>query len=394
MYKRPVFRTILNRLMESRRFIQVLAGPRQSGKTTLARQIISDVSFPCHYASADTPTLQDPLWIEQQWDIARTKISSRKKGLLVLDEIQKIPKWSEMIKQKWDQDSASSRPLHVILLGCSPLLVQKGLTESLAGRFEIIPITHWSYKEMGSAFHWRLDQYIFFGGYPGAAPLIHDHNRWSQYIIQSLIETTISRDILLMNRVDKPALLRQLFELGCHYSGQILSYNKMLGQLHDAGNTTTLAHYLNLLQGSGLLAGISKYSGKKVRQRASSPKLVVLNTGLMSALSNLNIREARDKRNHWGRLVETAVGAHLVNGARGRNIEIFYWASGNREIDFVLSRGRSLIAIEVKSGAKQNHQPGLGAFSKRYTVEKKLLVGSGGIPLEDFLLEAPESLFE
>lgn len=270
MYTRPVYRTLLDRTTEPRRFIQVLTGPRQSGKTTLARQLIEALEIPAHYATADEPTLRDRSWIEQQWEVARAKFRSQPGGgkvLLVLDEIQKISGWSETVKRLWDEDSARGLSLYAIVLGSSPLPVQRGLTESLAGRFETVPVTHWSFAEMREAFGWDVEQYVFYGGYPGAADLIKDHQRWSRYIIDSLIETTISRDILLMTRIDKPALLRRVFELGCSYSGQILSYQKMLGQLQDAGNTTTLAHYLSLLQGAGMLAGLPKYAAQRVRQR-------------------------------------------------------------------------------------------------------------------------------
>lgn len=389
MFKRPIHGKLMERMSEPRRFIQVLYGPRQSGKTTLAHQVMADLEIPSHYASADEPTLKDRTWIEQQWEVARLKVESEKNALFVMDEAQKIDGWSETVKRLWDEDTAKGLPLHVMLLGSSPLLVQRGLTESLAGRFEVIPVTHWSFGEMREAFDWSLDEYIFFGGYPGGADLINDQKRWSNYIRDALIETTISRDILLMTRVDKPALLRRLFELGCSYSGQILSYQKMLGQLQDAGNTTTLAHYLNLIEGAGLLAGLSKYAGQRVRQRASSPKLLVLNTALMTAQSQLSLGEAKQDTEFWGRLVESAIGAALMNGLRGENIELFYWSSRNREVDFVLSRGKSLVALEVKSGRRKVTLPGIEAFSKEFRVEKRLLIGAQGIPVEEFLLTPP-----
>lgn len=393
MFQRPICNILLGRIHEPRRFIQALAGPRQTGKTTLAKQTMELLDIPNHYASADEPALKDSIWIEQQWEVARTKLrldTSFKKALFVLDEVQKITGWSETVKRLWDEDSANVLPLYVIVLGSSPLLVQRGLTESLAGRFEIIPVTHWSFDEMNRAFGWDVDQYVFYGGYPGASELIQDHQRWSNYIIDSLIETTISRDILLMRRVDKPALLRRLFELGCTYSGHILSYQKMLGQLHDAGNTTTLAHYLNLLEGAGLMVGLPKYAGQKVRQRASSPKLQVLNTALLTALSQLTLNEAKQDPEFWGRLVESAVGAALANGTRGKGIELFYWASRNKEVDFVLCRAKNLTVIEVKSGRRKTSLPGVEAFSREFRVKRKLLVGTQGIQLKEFLLTPPE----
>lgn len=393
MFKRPIFRKIFTRLQEKRRFIQVLAGPRQTGKTTLARQIMDSIDFPVHYASADEPALKDRNWIEQQWETARF-LSRGKKAVLILDEIQKIPGWSETVKKLWDADSLRNRSLYVILLGSSPLLVQKGLTESLAGRFEILPVTHWSFAEMSEAFGWDLDQFIFYGGYPGSADLITDEQRWRNYILNSLIETTVSRDILLLTRVDKPALLRRLFELGCLYSGQILAYQKMLGQLQDAGNTTTLANYLNLLAGAGMITGISKYSGRKLRQRASSPKLLVLNTALMSVYSRLTFPQAKQNPEFWGRLVESSIGAYLANALQGKNIELFYWLERNREVDFILSRGNELIAIEVKSSRRHDNLPGISLFSSRFRLKKKMLVGADGIPLPEFLTADPEGWFD
>lgn len=390
MYKRPIYQTLLKRVREPRRFIQVLAGPRQVGKTILARQVIDEVTIPSHYASADEPTLRDRSWIEEQWDLARLKITSDKRtkeALLVLDEVQKVTAWSEVVKRLWDEDTAARRRLKVVLLGSSPLLIQKGLTESLAGRFEIIPATHWSYAEIRDAFGWSHDQFIYFGGYPGAAELIEDEERWRRYIIDSLIETTISRDIMLLTRVDKPALLRRLFQLACDYSGQVISYQKMLGQLQDAGNTTTLAHYLELLSGAGMVVGLPKYSGGRARQRGSSPKLQVMNTGLMTAPSSIPFEQAQEDRNFWGRLVESAVGAHLVNALRGTNAEVFYWRERNREVDFVVKSGRVTVAIEVKSGSTKQVLPGMDALSKGYRIQRKLLVGGGGIPIEDFLFK-------
>lgn len=395
MYKRPIYKSLHRRLKEPRRFIQVLLGPRQTGKTTLAHQIMKGLSIPSHYASADEPALKDRSWIEQQWEGVRTKgISSgkKKKVLLILDEIQKIPGWSETVKRLWDEDTMAEFSLQVVILGSSALLVRQGLSESLAGRFEVIPVMHWSFEEMKQAFGWNVEQYVFYGGYPGAAELIADTTRWSRYVLDSLIETTISRDILLMNRVDKPALLRRLFELGCAYSGQILSYQKMLGQLQDAGNTTTLAHYLKLLESAGMLAGLQKYAGQKVRQRASSPKLLVLNTALLTAQSQHSFEKAKEDAEFWGRLVESAVGAALINGLKGSQTELYYWSSRNREVDFVLRRGDQLVAIEVKSGRRKSNLSGIDTFSKEFPVKKKLLVGKEGISVEEFLSLSPEKI--
>jgi uncharacterized protein len=395
MYKRPCFNLLMARLKEQRRFLQVLAGPRQSGKTTLARQIMEEYPGQTHYVSADEPAIKSRIWIEQQWDNARLKIMEGKRarrGLLILDEIQKIPGWSETVKYLWDEDTAKKLQLHVLVLGSSPLLVQQGLTESLAGRFETIPVTHWSFSEMRDAFGWGLDRFLYYGGYPGAVTLTEDRERWARYIHDSLIETTVSRDVLLMTRVDKPALLRRLFDLGCHYSGQILSYQKMLGQLQDAGNTVTLAHYLQLLNGAGLVTGLPKYAGEEARQRGSSPKLIVLNNAFMTSSSSFNFQEARKTSDFWGRIVESAVGGALINGTAGTDIKVYYWAGRNREVDFILSQGKRLTAIEVKSGGQKTSLPGIDAFAKEFAVSKKFLIGAQGMTLEDFFVLNPQSL--
>jgi len=280
MFKRHQCNVLAQRLRERRRFIQVMTGPRQTGKTTMARQVMAGWDGACLYASADEPTLRDHTWLGQQWDLARLRLRDSSSGdvLLVLDEVQKLSDWSEMVKRLWDEDTVAERRLKVVLLGSSPLLLSRGLSESLAGRFEVLPVTHWGFREMREAFGYSLEEFVFHGGYPGAAELRGDVQRWREYVKNALIETSVSKDILLLQRVDKPALLRRMFELSCLYSGQVLSYQKMVGQLHDAGNTTTLAHYLNLLGGAGFVTGLGKYSGQEVRGRASSPKLLVLNS--------------------------------------------------------------------------------------------------------------------
>lgn len=388
-YKRPQFATLASRLDEPRRFIQVVAGPRQVGKTTLVQQVCEASGLPVQFASADEPTLRGPEWIAQQWEIARLMLGKRG-AVLVLDEVQKVTGWPEAIKKLWDTDTRKKCPLKVILLGSAPLLIQRGLSESLAGRFEVLHLPHWSAEEMRQAFGWTIQQSIFFGGYPGAASLISDHDRWARYVRDSLIETTLSRDVLLLSRVDKPALLRRMFELGCRYSGQILSYTKMIGHLQDAGNTTTLAHYLELLGAAGMLTGFPKYAGEAVRSRGSSPKLQVFDTALLSALSGYSFDEAQADREYWGRLTESAVGAHLANAAAAGKCEVFYWRDRNREVDFVVRTGRRLIAIEVKSGRAREALPGMQAFNEAFKPDRLLLVGEDGIAVEDFLCKPIE----
>lgn len=391
-FERPVLQTLRDRLGGPRRFIQLLAGPRQVGKTTLARQVMSSFGGEFHFASADLPGLTDATWIEQQWEAARIRALSGSSVLLVLDEVQKVPGWSEAVKRLWDADSAAGRDIHVLLLGSSPLLLQKGSSESLAGRFELVRVTHWTYGEMRDAFDLTLERWLYFGGYPGALALADDEERWRRYLLDALIETTLSRDILLMTRIDKPALLRRLFALGCEYSGRILSFQKMTGQLQDAGNTTTLAHYLEVLGAAGLVCGLQKFAGERVRQRGSSPKLLALNTALVTSMSATPERDLASDPEFRGHLVETAVGAHLVNGLSGTSAQVLYWRDGNLEVDFVVVRGRERLAIEVKSGRTRATPPGLAAFESAFGPCRKLLVGSGGLDLETFFLTDPARL--
>jgi len=387
-FSRSILKGFVARLEEPRRFIQVLGGPRQVGKTTLVRDALRQLGCAARFASADEPTLRDNTWIVAQWEAARLLADREPGAVLVLDEVQKLTNWSETVKRLWDEDTARGCDLRVALLGSSPLLMQRGLTESLAGRFEITRVPHWSFTEMRDAFGFSLEQFWYYGGYPGAALLVSDEERWRRYVLDALIETTLSRDLLLLTRVDKPALLRRVFELGCRYSGQVLSYTKMLGQLQDAGNSTTLAHYLDLLGGAGLLVGLHKYAGEVVRQRASSPKLQVLNTALFSAVAEESFADALADRAHRGRLVESAVGAQLAGACATNGWELMYWREGSREVDFVVKARRYITAIEVKSGPRTGRLSGLEAFASAFAPKRTLVVGGDGVSLEDFF-DAP-----
>ena len=402
-FQRAQVATLLRRLAEEPSRIIALFGPRQTGKTTIVRQALRQVEQPYRYAAVDEPDspafrIRPPApeagfprleprnteWLVRTWEAARRAAERSPTGfVLAIDEVQKIPRWSETVKGLWDADRAGGCFLHVIILGSSPLLIQSGLTESLAGRFEPIRVTHWSFPEMADAFGFDLPAYLFFGGYPGAASLVRDPAKWRDYILRALVEPNIERDLLSMTRVDKPALLKRLFELGAAWSGQILSYTKMLGQLQDAGNTTTLARYLDLLAGAGLLAGLPKYASRPHR-RGSSPKLIVLNTALMTAGSGYAFDEAGADRSFWGRIVESAVGAHLHNTATS-DIRLYYWRDGSLEVDFVLQRGPRLVAIEVKSGPRRASPRGLATFTERFQPQRSLIVGEGGVPPHEFL---------
>lgn len=394
MFERPYLKLIKPRIEEPRKFIQVILGPRQVGKTTMITQLLSQLSIPNLYESADAISATNSVWLMQVWESARLRLkaSGASEFLIVIDEIQKIDNWSEIVKQQWDKDTRENINIKVILLGSSRLLIQKGLTESLAGRFETLYLGHWSYTEMQEAFGWNIQQYVYFGGYPGSATLINDDERWKNYIKDSLIETSISKDILMLTRVDKPALLKRLFELGCLYSGQILSYTKIIGQLQDAGNTTTLANYLKLLSECGLLGGLDKYAGDIIRKRGSSPKLQVYNNALITSQSNDTYEKAIINPELWGRLVESSVGAHLINYTISERFNLYYWRDGNYEVDFILEKGDEVIGLEVKSGMRAENA-GMKVFAERFNPKKVLLVGTGGIPYDEFLKINPKELF-
>ncbi len=394
MYQRQQLPALTKRIQEPRRFIQVLMGPRQVGKTTLALQLVDNTHIPFHFASADAVAATNSIWLEQQWETARTKMDGTTvpEFLLVIDEIQKIDNWSETVKLLWDGDTRMKRNLKVILLGSSRLLLQQGLTESLAGRFETTYMGHWSFTEMQQAFGWNEGQYVWFGGYPASGTLIEEEERWKAYVQHALIETSISKDILMLTRVDKPALMKRLFELGCLYSSQILSYTKVLGQLQDAGNTTTLSHYLTLLDTAGLLGGLEKYAADVIRKRSSSPKFQVHNTALISAQRTELFLEVRDDPAKWGRMVESAIGAHLLNYSLTEGFNVYYWRDRGAEVDFVLERKGKIIGLEVKSGAAKP-TTGMGAFQAQFHPDKVLLVGGSGLPWQDFLKMNPVQLF-
>jgi predicted AAA+ superfamily ATPase len=394
MFERPELQLIKKRINETRKFIQVISGPRQVGKTTLITSLAEQLSFPVRYEAADAVPAGNSLWIDQVWDTARLKIKSERsdQGLLVLDEIQKIANWSESVKKNWDHDTVNKINLKVVLLGSSRLLLQQGLTESLAGRFENIILSHWSFSEMSRAFGWNSFTYAWFGGYPGSAGLIDDEERWKRYIRDSLIETSISKDILMLSRIDKPALLKNLFELGCLYSGQVLSYTKILGQLQDAGNTITLSHYMKLLGTAGLLTGLDKYSGSQVKIRSGSPKFQVYNNALLSSQNQAYFSEVRNNPAEWGRVVESAVGAHLANEAVKGAFSLYYWRDRNDEVDFVIERNERLIGIEVKSTFTRTKR-GLSAFHKRYNPFKTISIDDRTLPWHEFLNMNPSDLF-
>lgn len=394
MFVRAEYQEVKERLEEPRMFIQVIAGPRQVGKSTLVEQVLDKITLPYNSYSADAELNVGQSWISSVWDAARNEMDYRKEPehILVIDEIQKIDNWSEVVKKEWDRDTREKRKLKVLLLGSSRLLLQQGLTESLAGRFELIRMGHWSFREMKEAFGWTLDQYIYYGGYPGTAPLVSNEVRWKRYVKDSLVESALSNDVLATTNVYKPALLKHLFELGCSYSGELLSLTKMMGQLQDKGNVTTLANYIQVLDECHLLAGLQKYSGDNARRYASVPKYQVYNNALMNVYATSSFEEQRLDLEKWGRLVESAVGSHLLNYADKLDFKVYYWREKNNEVDFVVERNHKIWAIEVKSG-KRGMNKGLGLFREAFHPFRAFVVGTDGISVEEFLSADLDAFF-
>lgn len=389
-YERAMVATLLQALEKPLPVFQVLAGPRQVGKTTLARQVMARLNMPAIYASADAPLPPGPEWIESQWRLARLKACKGKATLLVLDEIQKVRGWNEEIKRLWDARASHPEDIRLLILGSSLLLLREGLAESLAGRFFLHRCPHWSFAECRDAFGWTLDQWLYFGGYPGAATFADDETAWRQYVSESLVETVLARDVLQMQRVTKPALLRHLFALAAAFPAHVFSYNKMLGQLHEAGNTTTLAHYLQILESAMLASGLDLFWRGRVRKRGSSPKLILWNNALVNALAARTLGESVQDSAWRGRLVENAVGAHLLNHLAPASHTVTYWRDGQQEVDFVVTAGGSDLALEVKS-SRPGKTSGMKAFRQQYPESHALLIGGGGIPLEEFFLTPPAS---
>ena len=385
-YIRRQYTTLKERIEEPRKFIQVIAGPRQVGKSTLVNQVLRQIELAYAVEVADGVDAKDTDWIRRVWDSARTAMLFRKEKeyLLVIDEIQKIANWSEAVKKEWDEDTRKGVNLKVVLLGSSRLLLKKGLTESLAGRYELIRLGHWRYQEMRDAFGFTLDEYVYFGGYPGPAHLIRNERRWKKYVKDSLVAPAIDKDVIMTSNIYKPALMKRLFELGCGYSAEILSLTKLIGQLQDAGNVTTLAGYLEILNQCSLLAALQKYARVDARKYNSIPKYQVYNNALMTAYKGQTFEKDRTDPKVWGRWVESAVGAYLLSMAEELDYQLYYWREGDDEVDFIIANGGESVAIEVKSG-RRGMNSGLPKFVKAFQPKLSFVVGTSGVSLEDFL---------
>lgn len=385
MFERDIVTTLQKRLSEPRKFIQIVVGPRQTGKSTAVYQALEKIKSPIVQFSFDRPRDQNAKRLEKVWDEARLLLVDSDEVVLSLDEVQKVPDWSSTVKYLWDNDTFNKRNIKVILTGSSALTIKSGMAESLKGRYEEIQSTQWTFSECSEAFGYSLDDFLFFGGYPGSAPLIDDVDRWFAFMHDSIIEPTLMQDVLEMETVRKPVVLRALFEIGAAYSSQEISYRKLLGQLDDKGNTETISYYLTLLSHAGMLSGLKKYDNKLIRSKSSSPRLMVHDTSLMTATLEVSPEILMKDKAMRGYLVESAVGAYLIGRSMVDRFSLYWWRERDAEVDFVITKGKKVTALEVKSGRVKNIK-GLGVFVSKFPGTYSMVVGSDTCPLDEFLL--------
>ncbi|MGV8058067.1 MAG: ATP-binding protein [Smithellaceae bacterium] len=359
-YERSFVKQLEQRFSVGHPLIQVLVGPRQVGKTTGVKQLLTRYPYTSHYANADDILTTDRTWLIEQWQKA---LLAGKKTLLVIDEIQKVPNWSETIKSLWDK---APKALRVVILGSSSLQLQKGLTESLAGRFELIRTYQWTFDELKQAFKYDLDHYLTYGGYPGAVAYEKEFDRWYAYLKDSIIEAVIGKDILLNHKVGNPALFRQAFEILCRYPAQEISYTKLLGQLQDKGNTDLVKYYIELYSGAFLIHPLEKYSAKNYLSRGSSPKMLLACPALYTMHEGPRVLTDPEKK---GRIFEAAVGARLLQLPGN----LYYWREKQKEVDFIYEYQGMLYAVEVKSGRRKLSQ-GLNAFMEKFTKAHPVII--------------------
>ena len=402
--------TILDRLKEEPHHMMMYWGPRQSGKTTLIKQVLAAYPGESLYINVDEfneeiegkqfpqiekvrPEGRRAAWMLYCWDHMRRRArKSQKTVVFVIDEVQKIDDWSRRVKGMWDRDRMDSNAIHIILLGSSPHLLQKGLSESLHGRYYQIKSYHWCYAEMSQAFGFSLDEFIYYGGYPGAAKLIHKNKEWRQYVRTSIINNNIHGDVLGLLDIEHPKILKKLYEIGSKYSAQIFEFQK-ISAATQGGRQPLLEEYLDILERVYMLTGLFSWANS-MHRRSGSPKFQVLNNALMSCTHGYTLEEAKADQEYWGRLVESAVGAHILNSYDDPSAQLYYWRQNGHEVDFVVERGPKLVAIEVKSGRKVKAHEGMHEFQRRFQPTKTLVVGTGGIPLEEFFSISAEKWCE
>ncbi len=341
---------LLERLAESAPGrIQLLAGPRQVGKTTLLLELHERLGEQSVYVPADSPEAALPgLW-ERVFGEAEETAKSIGRAVVLLDEVHMLSKWAEHLKGATDRIRRRKIPIHVVATGSSALRLASGSRETLAGRFERITLTHWSASSLAEVFGFSskdaADQVVGMGSYPGAIALRDDVRRWAAYIRDAIVEPAIGRDILALASVRKPALLRQVFGVAASSPAQIVSLQKIQGQLQDPGALETIAHYLNLLEEAFLVAPVSKYANRAVRRRSSPPKLVTLNNAILAVMDPQGIPTPDSDPERFGVWVENACLAFAWNAGQ----HVSYWREEPQEIDGVLEGSWGKWAVEIKT---------------------------------------------
>lgn len=374
-----VLRTLRKRLREpAPARAQILSGPRQVGKTTLLGEIAAEWAGQAIYAPADAPETSLSGWWENLWSKAE-RLTVRRMGVLLIDEIQGLPDWSRLLKSKLDYIKRRRIPLHVVVSGSSALQLGLGTRETMAGRFERLRLLHWPARELMQRFQISagagVEQVVRFGSYPGAVALLPDYARWRDYIKDSIVEPAIGRDVLMMEAIRKPALLRQVFAVCVGHPAEIISIQKLCGQLTERGALDTVAHYLHILEEACLVAAVPKYSLKVVRQRAAPPKLVILNNALLSVTGAQTPPRAGRDPERWGRWVENACIALAWNA--GQNP--CYWRTEPLETDMVLDGSWGRWAVEIKTGPYGNRDlAGVLEFCRRYADFRPLVLCEPG----------------
>ena len=396
LYERQQLTVLKSRMSELRRRMQIIMGPRQVGKSTLVGQFIDSTDVPFDFFAADAVNRYDTTWIPARWQEARMRMDLHedREHILIIDEIQKIIGWSEQVKKEWDADTRNKRNLKVILLGSSRVLLEKGLNESLEGRFEPIKMGYWDWQEMRDAFDFNIEQYIYFGGFPGLASDINDEDRWRDLMESTIITPILTRDILEIEEIRNPALLRQVFELACMESASELSLTKMQGTM-NSGTVPTIKNYLNILDQTMTVKPLQKYSPSPIKEKNSVPKMQVYNSAFRNRYGLHTFEEALTDATEWGRQVESAVGAHLANRSQLDGFELLYWRNDKKkECDYILKKGQALVAIEVKSSSADDTS-GYELFKQLYAdrITSAFIVGPEGLPLEDFFCINLKTLF-
>ena len=382
--------------------IQLLTGPRQVGKTTLLLQLAGSLKGRAIYATADGPEASLPGFWERIWSSAEEIAHRRGDAVVLLDEVQHLPDWSRRLKGEWDRIHRLKTPLHVIVTGSSALRLGSASRESLAGRFERVTLSHWPAAALRDILHVKAgaaaETQVLTGSYPGAHALRGDSARFRAYVRDAIVEPAIGRDVLALEPVRRPALLRQIFGFCASMPAQIVSLQKLQGRLTDPGALDTIAHYLHLLEDAYLIAPLEKFSVRPLRRRSAPPKIIVLSNALLAGMDPLGPPDRSKDPGRFGAWVENACLAHAWNSGQ----RVTYWREEPIEVDGVIEGTWGAWAVEVKTGSFETHDlKGVLEFCRRNPRFRPLVLhGPEGVaaarraqvasmPWERFLLSRP-----